>query len=511
MRTSTDERGIAEALASALNAPEGGSISAAALREFAAAALRSLGERDQLRLLVEHIPAVLYIDEVTEPRMGGYPTVYVGPQIERVLGISQAEWTDSDDVWQEHMHPDDWPRVSREYADYLGGGDVLVQEYRFIRPDDGRLVWVRDDCAIATDPASGRRIILGVMFDITAQKALEDQLRAAEAKYRALIDQIPSIVWIEPLNGNPETPFVSAAVEHVFGVERDVWLDTPWWEQHLHSEDRDRAVAVHDAVVARGSGRRLEYRMTTAGGRDIWVEEVTQVVMNDERPWILQRLLDDITLRKHTEEQLQFRASHDPLTGLANRPLFDESLELALARARRSNLEVAVLFVDVDGFKKVNDAYGHDAGDEVLRIVADRLLQCARESDVVAPARRRRIPRTAAGHRAFPDGVEGRVPGSRGRPIDRPPDPQDDGVAHRPPVRARDRLAQRGPLRLSVGRLGRPHDDGRGGRDDVRRQARPIAPQSRRPDDHHRLPADGVTCRRGSGPIVGNGTGRRRR
>ena len=143
-------------------------------------------------------------------------------------------------------------------------------------------------------------------------------------------------------------------------------------------------MAVHDAVVARGSARRHRVPDDDAGGRDIWVEEVTQVVMNDEPPLDPPGLLDDITLRKHAEEQLQFRASHDPLTGLANRPLFDESLELALARARRSNLEVAVLFVDVDGFKKVNDAYGHDAGDEVLRIVADRLLQCARESDVVA-------------------------------------------------------------------------------------------------------------------------------
>ncbi len=115
-----------------------------------------------------------------------------------------------------------------------------------------------------------------------------------------------------------------------------------------------------------------------------WIEEVSQVVTNNGRPWLLQGLLDDVTARKQTEERLAFRASHDPLTGLANRPLFDESLELALARARRSNLEVAVLFVDVDEFKRVNDVFGHDAGDEVLRIIATRLTQCARESDVVA-------------------------------------------------------------------------------------------------------------------------------
>lgn len=366
-----------------LEALDAGSLSAAALRDVAAIAEGAVSERDQLRLLVEHIPAVLYIDGATEPRTAAYPTIYVGPQIESILGITPEEWVENDDVWQEHMHPDDWPRVSRQYAEYLGGGEVLVQEYRFIRPD-GRLVWVRDDCSMAVEPVNGRRIILGVMFDITAQKQLEDQLRAAEAKNRALIDQIPSIVWLEPLDDNPEPPFVSAAVETVFGVGRTEWLNTSWWEDHLHPSDRDRVLKARSSAMSGASAQRTEYRMTTTDGRDIWVAETSQVVMNQGRPWLLQGLLDDITSQKEIEAQLQFRASHDPLTGLANRPLFDESLELALARARRGNLEVAVLFVDVDGFKQVNDAHGHDAGDEVLRIISARLQDCARESDVVA-------------------------------------------------------------------------------------------------------------------------------
>jgi diguanylate cyclase (GGDEF)-like protein len=128
----------------------------------------------------------------------------------------------------------------------------------------------------------------------------------------------------------------------------------------------------------------MEYRMTTGHGRDIWIGEVSQVVTHQGIPWLLQGLLDDITLRKLAEAQLQFRASHDPLTGLANRPLFDESLEQALARARRNHFEVVVLFVDVDGFKQVNDVHGHDAGDQVLRGVAERLVGCAREADMVA-------------------------------------------------------------------------------------------------------------------------------
>jgi len=367
-----------------LDALKAGSLSAAASRDLVTFCQQAISDRDQLRQLVEHIPAVLYIDEVTAPRLGAYPSMYVGPQVENVLGIPQHEWIGNDDVWPRHIHPDDWPAVSEEYAGYLERGGVLVQEYRFIRPNDGRQIWVRDDCTMTVDPTSGRRILLGVIFDITAQKLLEAQLRAAEAKNRALIEQIPGIVWIEPLNDNPEPAFVSAAVEGIFGVSRREWLDTPWWERHLHPDDRDRVLTSRQSVMSVPTALHLEYRMTTAAGQEIWIGEVSQVVMNDGRPWLLQGLLDDITTRKQDEEQLQFRATHDPLTGLANRPLFDESLELALARARRSHLEVAVLFVDIDGFKKVNDAYGHDAGDQVLRVVAGRLQQCARESDLVA-------------------------------------------------------------------------------------------------------------------------------
>jgi diguanylate cyclase (GGDEF)-like protein/PAS domain S-box-containing protein len=326
---------------------------------------------------------VLYIDDMSEPGAVGYPTVYVGPQVESVIGVSRQEWIENDDAWEQHMHPDDWPSVSGDYADYLERGDVLVQEYRFIRPDDGRVIWIRDDCATTVDPVSGRRIVIGVMLDITAQKHLEDKLRAAEAKNRALIEQIPSIVWIEPLNENREPAFVSASVERVFGVSREEWLHTNWWEHHLHPDDRERVLESRHAIRPSTRPLRIEYRMTTAEGREIWIGEVSQVIVNEASPWVLQGLLDDITLRKQAEQRLQFRASHDSLTGLANRPLFDESLEQALARARRNNLEVVVLFVDVDDFKQVNDVHGHDAGDTVLRTVAERLLHSARESDIV--------------------------------------------------------------------------------------------------------------------------------
>jgi diguanylate cyclase (GGDEF)-like protein len=124
--------------------------------------------------------------------------------------------------------------------------------------------------------------------------------------------------------------------------------------------------------------------MTTARRSEVWIGQVSQIVMNGDQPWMVQSLLEDITSRKLAEEELEFRATHDALTGLANRSLFEESLELALARASRHSQGVALLFCDLNGFKAVNDAYGHDAGDEILREIAARMLICVRESDIVA-------------------------------------------------------------------------------------------------------------------------------
>ncbi|MGH9298914.1 MAG: diguanylate cyclase domain-containing protein, partial [Acidimicrobiales bacterium] len=270
------------------------------------------------------------------------------------------------------------------YDDYLGRGGTLVQEYRMVRPDDGRIVWVRDDCTIVTDEVTGRQVVQGVMVDVTAQKILESQLRGAEAKNRALVEQIPGIVYIEPLEGNPEPPFVSSAVESVLGITRDEWLEGQWWSKHIGDSDRERVREAREALFAGQGSLRLEYRMTTNDEREVWMAEVADVVYNGGRPWMVQGLLTDITSRKVAEQQLEFRAYHDALTGLSNRSLFEEHLEQALSRAFRQNLAVGVLFIDVDEFKSVNDRFGHHAGDEALKVLASRLLRSVRASDLVA-------------------------------------------------------------------------------------------------------------------------------
>jgi PAS domain S-box-containing protein len=343
--------------------------------------------RRLLSNLVEQIPAILYIDEIVgrEVAHGRLRTLYVTPQIASILGVSAEEWMKDDELWQHRIHPDDWERAQREFDEYLQRGGTLVQEYRIIRPDTGQIVWIRDDCTIVGDRSSESRIIQGVMLDITDQKQLEEQLRASEADSPpVVVEQIPPVAFMEPLGEASEPPYVSSSVETVFGCSRADWTEANYWALHVFPDDREEVLAARQALLVDGRPLRMEYRMMVGYDCVIWIEEVAQVVSSAGKPWMLQGLLKDITKRKVAEEDLVFHASHDVLTGLPNRATFEEHLERALARAVRKRLAVAVLFMDIDGFKEVNDTLGREAGDDVLREVAERLSAAVRDTDIVA-------------------------------------------------------------------------------------------------------------------------------
>lgn len=337
-------------------------------------------EESALQRLVEHVPAILYVDDL-EVR---HRSIYVGPQVESILGIPRGTWLADDDCWRRNMHPDDWARVEREHDEYLQRGGRFVQVYRMIRPNDGQVVWIHDECTSYPGAAGRPGILQGVMTDITEQKMLEEQLRAAEAKHRALIEQIPSVVYVEPLEGSSEPRFVSAAVERMFGVSRRSWLESDWWLWHLHPDDRERVLAFRRELPGRDEPLREEYRVVTDAGDVVWVGETARVVAQHGRAPVLQGLMEDVTKRRHAEQQVKFLAYHDALTGLSNRVMFEEHLELALSRARRNERAVAVLYVDLDGLKRINDTLGHQAGDHLLSVVAGRLRRATRAVDLVA-------------------------------------------------------------------------------------------------------------------------------
>jgi diguanylate cyclase (GGDEF)-like protein/PAS domain S-box-containing protein len=230
-------------------------------------------------------------------------------------------------------------------------------------------------------------LLLPLMQRISQRMAKQNRaLREADAKHRAVVERIPAITYTDAIDDEMSTTYISPQVESLLGITPGEWCEqNDLWFRHLHEEDRDR---VHQAYLrARDAGEPFteEYRMIARDGRTVWFRDEFVVIPGDAgAPGVVQGVMLDITERKAAEEQLAFLAYHDELSGLPNRHMFEELLNLALARAKRHDLGVAVLYMDLDDFKLVNDSLGHAAGDQLLQAVADRLREATRETDLVA-------------------------------------------------------------------------------------------------------------------------------
>ena len=218
---------------------------------------------------------------------------------------------------------------------------------------------------------------------LIARREAEAALSEAEAKYRSLVEQIPAIVYAD--DGNVTT-YVNPQIERILGVTPEAYRDDrDMWLNMVHPADRETVEAESVAFLAGQGGDLTDYRMVRPDGRIVWIRD-RAFAHRDAEGKVLweQGILFDVTELKEAQARIAHMAFHDGLTGLANRQLFEETLALALERAKRDLAVVAVLFLDLDNFKHVNDTLGHHAGDRVLVEVAARLKSCTRGTDLVA-------------------------------------------------------------------------------------------------------------------------------
>src|SRR5205085_3653574 len=154
------------------------------------------------------------------------------------------------------------------------------------------------------------------------------------------------------------------------------------WTKVLHPDDRDRVLAESERTNSTGEPFDIEYRLIRKDGEVVWVHDHAYLSSHPpgaEPVW--NGVLTDITEAKRAEERIAFLAYHDGLTGLPNQALFVQLAELGLARARRGDLALAILSIDIDRFRLANETFGIDAGDRLLVMVAERLSAAMRETD----------------------------------------------------------------------------------------------------------------------------------
>jgi PAS domain S-box-containing protein len=255
---------------------------------------------ERYRVLVEHIPAVVYAEPVADPS----EPFYVSPQLEAMAGYTPDDWRATPDFWQEHLHPDDRERVLAIDERTDATGEPFVTEYRF-RCADGSYRWVHDEAVQVRGDAGQPLFWQGVMLDVTRRMRAEERLRAAESRFRALVEHIPAVVYMETPDGDPDRFYLSPQVRTVFGWSEDEWRWTPgFWIDHVHPDDRERVMAVDGHSNRTKEPYSIDYRFRSKDHDWLWIhDEAIFLSTPDGEFW--QGFLLDITERKRAEEQLR--------------------------------------------------------------------------------------------------------------------------------------------------------------------------------------------------------------
>lgn len=262
----------------------------------------------------------------------------------------------------------------------IAGEPVFDYETRHLRRD-GTMVDLVFNAVPLRDAAGGATGATGTARDVTREKAAAAALHESVERLRLAVDAADLVYW--------EWERDSGRLQFGRGPGRAGGSGRPIsFEDYLlrvHAEDRERVREASLATQERGEPYEIEFRDIDRSGRLRWMHARGKAMA--ERGGRVRRVIgvaQDITDRKRREEEARFLAHHDTLTGLPNRRLLEDRLRQALYQAQRRDEKVAVMMVDLDRFKQVNDALGHRAGDAVLGEAARRLAGCVRKADTLA-------------------------------------------------------------------------------------------------------------------------------
>ena len=275
--------------------------------------------------------------------------------------------------------PEDRDRWDQHFSSVLQSDDKLTCDLAVLGGNKTLRQVKLDSLRLLRDNKSP--VVRIVLTDISENKRTVEALREQEEFYRMIAENIDDFVAVLDLEGR--RLYNSPSYSRLFGNHESLKGTDSFAE--IHPDDREHVRRVFNETVQTGIGLRIEYRFVLPDGSIRYMESCGGLIRNSRghasRVVVVSR---DITERIKAEDQIRNLAFYDALTKLPNRRMFDDRLNQAMAASKRSGHYGALMFLDMDNFKPLNDQYGHGAGDLLLKEVSHRIVSCVREMDTVS-------------------------------------------------------------------------------------------------------------------------------
>lgn len=308
------------------------------------------------------------------------------PMMFEIYGVDRAQFTGALSDWSDRVHPDDLDMAMEAFKAAIAGDRPLDVDFRVCLPD-GRVRSIMGRATVFRD-AEGRALrVLGVNYDITDRKAMERELAEKHELLRVTLHSIGDAVITTDAHGRVQ--WLNPVAERMTGwhteAARGLALEQVFRIVNEQTREPEPSPVLRCLTDPGYDGQIDHTLLISRHGQEFGIEDSAAPIRDDQGQVLgVVLVFHDVTEQRRMGHEMRFRASHDELTGLINRTEFERQLSQALNNAHDQEQQHALMYLDLDQFKLVNDACGHAVGDQLLCQVTQLLQRCVRNSDTLA-------------------------------------------------------------------------------------------------------------------------------